>query len=79
MFLDEISPALQLAPPRHDWNVSVCAKFPRKPALLPHRGLADAITPEHSVRANAAGLLRSDGGPMGTDDAFAEFGPTEYP
>src|ERR1700716_540416 len=43
-------------------------------ALLPHRGLADAITPDQtSVVANAAGLLRSDGSAMGTAEKCPSF------
>jgi ATP-binding cassette subfamily B protein len=43
-------------------------------ALLPHVGLADAITPDQiSVVANAAGLLRSDGSAMGTAEKCPSF------
>jgi len=47
------------------WNVSAGAKFPDRRALLPHRGLADAITSDHIFipvhTVIAAGLLRGDG------------------
>jgi hypothetical protein len=36
----------QMAPACRTGNVSACAKFPRGHALLPHHGLADAITPD---------------------------------
>src|SRR5450756_550250 len=51
-----------MAPACRKGNVSACAKFPTGRVLLPHRGLADAITPNQSfVAAYAARLLRSDG------------------
>src|SRR6266404_6244978 len=59
-------------------NVSACAKFPRERALLPHHGLADAITPDHMFTvAIAAGLLRSDGNAMGTTRKHPSLGRTE--
>src|SRR6267143_5055104 len=62
-----LQPASQTAPACRSGNVSACAKFPRERALLPHHGLADAIT-SHQIFtvANAARLLRSDGNAMGT-------------
>src|SRR5882757_1088943 len=59
-------------------NVSACAKFPRERALLPHHGLADAITSDHMFTvAIAAGLLRSDGNAMGTTRKHPSLGRTE--
>jgi hypothetical protein len=37
----------RVAEERSLWNVSASAKFPEGHALLPHHGLADAITPDH--------------------------------
>jgi ATP-binding cassette subfamily B protein len=51
----------------------------QKGAVLPHDGLADAITSNQisSVAANAAGLLRSDGGAIGTAQKHGSFDSTE--
>jgi hypothetical protein len=60
------SPITQLAPACRGGNVFASAKFPRRHALLPYRGLADAITPNQIIFTvtNAARLLRSDGSTM---------------
>jgi hypothetical protein len=60
------SPITQLAPACRGGNVFASAKFPKRHALLPYRGLADAITPNQIIFTvtNAARLLRSDGSTM---------------
>jgi hypothetical protein len=63
--MDEQTPPSRRHRHRRRGNVSACAKFPKERALLPRLGLADAITrPQIFNVANAARLLRSDGGTM---------------
>jgi ATP-binding cassette subfamily B protein len=58
-------------------NVLASAKFPTRPALLPHHGLADAITPGQVFAVvNAARLLRGDGSAMGTAEKHPACDPT---
>ena len=57
-----------MAPACRQRNVSACAKFPRSRAVLPHHGLADAITSAQSFACvNAAEMLRGEGGKAGTE------------
>src|ERR1700704_2174498 len=51
-----------LAPIRRNWNVLASAKFLRASVVLPHHGLADAITPgQISLTVDAGQMLRSNG------------------
>src|ERR1700704_5276748 len=51
-----------LAPIRRNWNVLASAKFLRASVVLPHHGLADAITPgQISFTVDAGQMLRSNG------------------
>jgi hypothetical protein len=51
-----------LAPTCRNWNVLASAKFLRASVLLPHHGLADAITPgQISFTVDAGQMLRSNG------------------
>jgi hypothetical protein len=62
------------APACRRGNVSASAKFPRERGLLPHHGLADAITPDQIFSVtNAARLLRSDGVTMEPPRNFDHF------
>jgi hypothetical protein len=55
-------------------NVSAHAKFPTSHALLPHHGLADAITPDQvPVAVDAGEMLRSDGVAKATAEQAASF------
>jgi hypothetical protein len=63
-----------LAPARRDGNVSASAKFPTSHALLPHHGLADAITPDQvPVAVDAGRMLRSDGVAKATAQQAVSF------
>jgi hypothetical protein len=53
-------------------------EVPRGCALLPHHGLADAITPDQVLAVvNAARLLRSDGSAVETAEKYLSFDRTE--
>ena len=79
------SPTLRLAPACRTGNVSASAKFPQGRALLPHHGLADAITSDQIFAAvTAAELLRGDGVTAGTWEEFRrdrsdETSPVGFP
>src|SRR3981189_3844543 len=63
-----------LTPAYPNWNVLASARFLRASLLLPHPGLADAITPNQiSAAVDAAGMLRSDGSTKGTLEPAASF------
>src|SRR6266478_9872502 len=55
-------PLAALAPTCRNWNVLASAKFLGASVLLPHHGLADAITPgQISFTVDAGQMLRSNG------------------
>src|SRR6266436_9738415 len=63
-----------LTPAYPNGNVLASARFLRASLLLPHRGLADAITPNQiSASVDAARMLRDDGSAKGTLEQAASF------
>src|SRR5882724_8264814 len=55
-------PLAALAPTCRNWNVLASAKFLGASVLLPHHGLADAMTPgQISFTVDAGQMLRSNG------------------
>src|SRR5712664_2836529 len=65
-------PLAALAPTCRSWNVLASAKFLGASLLLPHHGLADAITPgQISFTVDAGQMLRSNG----VDKAISKQAP----